>query len=287
MNNPEISVVMGVYNGEGRIKNAILSILSQSFTDFELIIINDGSTDNTQQIIDEFDDSRIISLSQENLGLTKTLNKGIKLAKGKYIARQDSDDISIYNRFELQLQAFEQDPELDMIGTSMFITNQKGIYNEVFLYPDSYEDCQSSISRFNPFVHGSVMIKKDVLLNENLYNEDFRYVQDYELWSRLIPRYKCKNILEPLYARTRDKVCSEQSVDKTEYVEKIQSQIQQMTSDKNIEITPISIYPLINYPSKYTKTLSETFKRMYQQGIENEKDIKLKFTSIFYCPQNI
>ncbi len=105
MGDPKISVVMAVYNGESYLSQAIESILKQTYQDFEFIIINDGSKDHTWEIIQHYksQDSRIISIFQENIGLTKSLNKGIQVAKGQYIVRQDADDISYLNRLNLQL----------------------------------------------------------------------------------------------------------------------------------------------------------------------------------------
>ena len=117
MNNlPLITVLMPVYNGEKYLQQAIESILKQTFTDFEFLIINDGSTDNSENIILSYDDSRIRYIkNEENLRLIRTLNKGIELAKGKYIARMDCDDISLPYRFEKQLKEFQNNPHLDMV----------------------------------------------------------------------------------------------------------------------------------------------------------------------------
>jgi glycosyltransferase involved in cell wall biosynthesis len=125
--NPKLSVIMSVHNGEKYLREAIESILNQTFTDFKFIIINDGSTDNSLAIIRSYDDKRIRILNNgTNIGLTKSLNKALKQAKGKYIARQDADDVSLPDRFEAQLKYFVQYPEVALLGTSTYIINQEG-----------------------------------------------------------------------------------------------------------------------------------------------------------------
>lgn len=114
---PQISVIMSVYNGEKYLREAIDSILNQTFTHFEFIIVNDGSTDKSLNIIKSYNGSRIILVQQENKGLAAALNEGIKIAKGKYIAMMDADDISLPTRLEKQIQFMEAHPEYVAIGS--------------------------------------------------------------------------------------------------------------------------------------------------------------------------
>ncbi len=123
--NPTISVVMPVYNGAKYLKEAIESVLNQSFKDFELILINDGSTDSSESIIKSFDEPRIVYLNNGgNLGLSKSFNKGIIAAKGTYIARMDADDVSLPNRFEIQLDYLDTHPNIGVIGTNIILINE-------------------------------------------------------------------------------------------------------------------------------------------------------------------
>ncbi|HAS7841575.1 TPA: glycosyltransferase family 2 protein, partial [Vibrio cholerae] len=119
MSSPKISVVMSVYNGEKYLGEAIDSILKQTFSDFEFIIINDGSTDKTLEIIKSYmkKDDRIVLVSRENKGLIVSLNEGLDLAKGQYIARMDADDISIKSRFEKQIEFLDSNPDIGVCGT--------------------------------------------------------------------------------------------------------------------------------------------------------------------------
>jgi len=268
MNKPRISILMGVYNGERHVQQAIFSILAQDFEDFELIIINDGSTDNSLEKIKQIQDPRIIIIDQENQGLTKSLNNGLKIAKGDLIARQDADDISLSNRLSTQIKVFNADPEIGLLGCSMYISNSKGVFNEIFHYPCSYHDIKQAIFSYNPFIHGAMVIRKELLVNVGGYNENFRYVQDYELWSRLVFKTKCENLPQPLYARLREGDCSETSINKSSYVEMIQKNLhaaqeeEKETSGSPKAIKVQSIYPYVGWPFHYCKLLSQTFKKI-------------------------
>lgn len=198
MDNPKMSVIMSVYNGEKYIREAIESILAQTFTDFEFIIVNDGSTGNSLEIIQSYNDKRIRIINNEkNIGLTKSLNKALKQARGEYIARQDADDISLPNRFEEQIKYFEKDPEVALLGTSIYVIDENGkmVGKCVTLAKPTISD----LFKGNQFNHGSVMFKKDVADDSGGYNELFRYVQDYELWLRIAKHYEVRNLTQPLY----------------------------------------------------------------------------------------
>jgi glycosyltransferase involved in cell wall biosynthesis len=266
MKTPFISVLMGAYNAQQHIQQAILSILAQSYEHFELIIINDGSSDDTLAIIKNIKDERIIIVDQKNIGLTKSLNKALTIAKGELIARQDADDISLSTRFEEQVKAFNQDPDLSLLGSSMYISNPKGVFNEIFHYPCTDEELKEAIFHFNPFIHGAMMIKKLVMISEGGYNESFQYVQDYEFWSRLVPKYKCQNLSMPFYARLREDDCSENQIDKSGFVEEIQATLKKKHTDFpvdiNISIKAQSIYPILGWPIRHCSQLAKTFANM-------------------------
>lgn len=196
--NPKISVIMSVYNGEEYLREAMDSILNQTFTDFEFIIVNDGSTDNSLKIIETYNDERIgIINNEKNIGLTKSLNKALKQAKGEYIARQDADDISLPNRFEKQMKYFEENPEVALLGTSAYIIDETGeiIQKCVVLAKPSIK----SLLKKNRFSHGSVMVKKEIVDKVGGYNDLLRYSQDYELWLRIAKCYEVRNLTQMLY----------------------------------------------------------------------------------------
>ena len=197
-NTPLVSVLMSVKDDEKNISNAIESILNQSFTDFEFLILNDYSQDSTPEIINKYkkEDERIqIFTNPENLGLTKSLNKLIDLSSGRYIARQDSDDISMKDRLHEQIK-FIMSSNFDACTTRAVIRGStRAIPNLSFYIPKKI-----SIKYKNPFIHGTLLIKKQVLIDIGKYDENFYYSQDYKLFKDLISRkYKIKTLNKKLY----------------------------------------------------------------------------------------
>jgi len=198
---PKISVVMSVYNGEKYLRGAIESILNQTFKDFEFIIINDGSIDRTSEILESYDDPRIILVYQEHLGLTKSLNKGITLAKGTYIARQDADDISLPERLEKQIEFLEKHKNVALLGTAANIIDERGFHFKTIEFPCDYSSIRKGMKKFNHFVHGSVMFKRQCFFEAGGYRELFPTAQDYDLWLRFVEKYKAVNLSTHLYGR--------------------------------------------------------------------------------------
>jgi len=182
--NPEISVVMPVYNSEKFLTEAIESILNQTYKNFELLIVYDNSSDNSLSIIKKFqeNDTRISLISGDKEGISGALNKGIELAKGKYIARMDSDDISISTRFEKQISHMQK-LGLDICGGHSLLIDGNGKINGIGIMPRSHELCGLSMMFMVPFPHPSVMILKSFLMNNSL-----KYIgkyEDFDLWTRM------------------------------------------------------------------------------------------------------
>jgi glycosyltransferase involved in cell wall biosynthesis len=184
-----ISVVMSAYNAEKYISEAIESILNQSYEDFEFIIINDCSNDNTLEIIKRYSsqDPRIKLINnKENLGLTSSLNKAIKSSKGKYIARMDADDISEKTRFEKQIEFLEKN--IDEEGN---ILNDRTV-------PLNHDEIINILPKLSPLIHPAIIFRKKSLGKIGFYNEKFRTSQDYEMWFRAMAAgLKFQNL--PLY----------------------------------------------------------------------------------------
>lgn len=182
---PKISVVLPVYNGEMYIEKAIESILNQSFTDFELIVLNDGSSDKTRGIIDKYSvDARVQIIHQENIGLIKTLNKGLSIAKGIFIARMDADDICHTNRFEVQFSRLITDDSLSVLGSSIRLIDEDGQFLRQIDYP-KIEDIASFIKKGSPVAHPAIMMRLDHVMEVGGYREAFDCAEDYDLWYRL------------------------------------------------------------------------------------------------------
>ena len=182
---PEISVIMPVYNAELFLDKAIKSILEQSFKNFEFIIINDGSTDTSLEIIQRYKkiDNRIILINRENKGLIHSLNEGIENSKGEYIARMDADDISLSNRFEEQIKLIKKD-NADICGSHFFIINEEDEFIDAFIVPMKKRSFLNYLCITTPFAHPSVMLKKSFLTQNNIqYGQTiYQNAEDYALW---------------------------------------------------------------------------------------------------------
>jgi glycosyltransferase involved in cell wall biosynthesis len=200
----KISIILPTYNGVKYIKKSIESVLSQSFSNWELLVINDGSTDNTENFIKEYTnkDFRIIYFKNENnLGIQKTLNKGLKEAKGDYIARIDDDDQWINkDKLKMQIEFLDNNPNYVLIGTGAIVVdeNDKELYK--YLLSEDDKAIKSRILSKNCFIHSSVMFRKDIALKLGGYSEDknVKHIEDYDLWLRLGVIGKLANL--PIYA---------------------------------------------------------------------------------------
>lgn len=203
--NPKVSVIMPVYNGEKFLREAIQSVLNQTFSDFELIIVNDGSIDNSLDIIKEYaeKDSRIKIINQKNTGIVGALNNALKLSKGDYVARMDADDISLPKRLEKQIEFLEKEKAF-ICGAWANVIDQNGEQKgKKFSYPPrSWKQIKLHLLRGNPFIHPSILFKKEIYDNEKDENEyfykNYKNVEDYELWTRIVPKYKSVNLQEYL-----------------------------------------------------------------------------------------
>ncbi|MBD2362800.1 glycosyltransferase [Anabaena minutissima FACHB-250] len=197
---PSITVLMPVYNGEIYLREAIDSILDQTFQDFEFLIINDGSTDSTREIICSYDDPRIRLIDNDcNLGLTRSLNKGLKLAEGEFIARQDADDVSEPERLAKQVAFLETHPEVALVGTWYKDIDPQGKLIEKRNLPCNSTQIRWEILFYCPFVHSAVMFHKNSIAEQiGFYNEAYSYAQDYDLWWRIARRLQIVNLNEYL-----------------------------------------------------------------------------------------
>jgi len=193
---PLISVLLSVYNDDKNIKTSIDSILSQSYKNIELLVMDDCSTDKTYDILKDIKDRRLrIFRNKDNKGLTKSLNILIKKSKGQILARQDSDDISLPTRLEVQFENLHN-LQLDGCTTRAYIKNSKrSIPRLSHLLPLSFV-----IKYKNPFIHGTLMVKKSAVIDVGMYDENIVYAQDYKLFIELLKKnYKIKILKKKLY----------------------------------------------------------------------------------------
>jgi glycosyltransferase involved in cell wall biosynthesis len=190
----QVSIVMPVYNGEEFLSSAIESILKQKFTAYELIIINDGSTDQSEAIILSFSDKRILYINHgKNKGLVAALNTGFSAASGKYIARMDQDDICLPNRIASQFEFMEQHENVVLLGTQLQVVGEENISH---MYSKS-DELKTSLLIGTSFAHPTVMIRKSTIVQNNLkYDEAYLHAEDYGFWSQICQYGDIQNLNE-------------------------------------------------------------------------------------------
>jgi glycosyltransferase involved in cell wall biosynthesis len=192
-----VSVLLPVFNASKFLHKAIESILCQTYTNIELIIINDGSTDNSIEIIKSFNDNRIKLINNStNLGLIKTLNLGLVNCKGQYIARMDADDISLKNRIECQVEYLQKNKNINICGTGFILLDEQDNFIKNIIHPTKHNDIKFGMIYHSVINHPSVMFNRNVYdeNKENFYNSSFKHIEDYELWTRLVKKYNFSNL---------------------------------------------------------------------------------------------
>jgi hypothetical protein len=197
MNTPKVSVVMSVFNGERFLREAVESILEQSYRSFEFIIIDDGSTDGTAQILEEFaqKDRRIRYYPQENRGLIDALNRGCRLARADFLARMDADDISLPGRLQWQVDFLEAHPGIGMVGGAAEFIDGSGEHICVAPHPVTDEEIRRALPDGNVFWHPSILLRRSVFLSVGGYR-NLKLAEDYDLWLRIAEQSQVANLKE-------------------------------------------------------------------------------------------
>ena len=199
---PKISVITSFFNNCDTLEKSLKSILNQTYKDFELIIISDGSNDGSNKIVKKFlikKNNVLYFESKKNVGLTKMLNLGIKFSRGEYIARHDADDLSLSSRFKNQIDILKKKKNLDIIGS-----NAKYAYKNKTIsikMPEKDRYIKKRLIFRNTIIHSTVMMRKKIFQNKLSYDEKFIRCQDYELWLRIKNKVKFYNIQKELVFR--------------------------------------------------------------------------------------
>jgi glycosyltransferase involved in cell wall biosynthesis len=199
MNKPLITVLMPAYNAEKYIGEAITSVLDQTFTDFELLIINDGSTDATVKIIEHFTDPRIRLINQNNQGIAAALNIGLLNAKAGIIARFDADDICMPERLMIQYNFLNTHPDYVLTGTDTMYIDKDGVFVFTLTYPAyADEEIRALPSEICAFSHVTVLYRKDAVIKAGMYDTNAHTFEDHLLWHKIMKQGKVCNIPEAL-----------------------------------------------------------------------------------------
>lgn len=290
-NIPQISVVMSVYNGEKYLGEAIESILNQTFKDFEFIIINDGSTDKSLEIIKSYKDERIVIIDQKNMGLAKALNNGIKIAKGKYIARMDADDISMPNRLEIQYDFMERHPECVAVGSNAEVIDMDGNYVFTSNLETEWEKIKQKLPQML-FFHSSTMYRKSAFEKVGGYPEIYR-IEDVIFFNKLAKIGELRNISDVLikYRLVPTAVTTKSDKKDSKIIERIILEaINNTITDEQINVlkeTTINKSNTSKYAIYYQHLGKKYLWNNYQPKLARKnfaKSIKTKFNilSIFY-----
>jgi glycosyltransferase involved in cell wall biosynthesis len=198
---PTVSILMSVHNGEKYLEQTLQSITSQTYTDFEVIIINDCSTDQTSNILGKYKDNEKFKIinNESCLGLTKSLNIGISKARGKYIARLDADDIALPERLSIQKQFLDDNKDIVCIGSASIIIDENGNKTGFKKVVSNIDTLKFRMILANQISHPSAFFRTEIIKKIGGYNENYKYAQDFNLWSRLLKAgYKISNIEKPL-----------------------------------------------------------------------------------------
>lgn len=246
---PLVSILMPVYNTAPYLREAMDSMLAQTFTDFELIVLNDCSPDNADEILDTYDDPRIVRYKGEkNVGLSNVLNVGIEMAQGNYIARMDSDDVSLPNRLQVQMDFLESHPEIDLCSCGMQLF---GARDEVWIREQNPEKVKITALFFSPILHASSVWRKECFEQKGLrFRQKMVPAEDYDLWTRaLLKGLKLVNLPDVLY---RYRIHDAQATLQTDKTAGKSREVQMAylrealpsLSYKNIEAFPKSLWPV-------------------------------------------
>ena len=247
--NPLVSVLMPVYKTAPYLSEAMDSMLHQTFKDYELIVLDDCSPDNAEEILDAYDDSRIVRYKGENnVGLSNVLNVGIEMARGKYIARMDSDDISLPNRLQIQVDYLEAQSEIDLVSVGMQLFGAK---ESVWIRERNPEKVKIEALFHSPVLHASSMWRKDSFERHGLrFRQEMVPAEDYDLWTRaMLKGLKLVNLPEVLYEYRIHEAQATVQTDKTAAKSRevqmayLQEALPSL-SDRNREAFPKRLWPV-------------------------------------------
>lgn len=259
-----ISILLPVYNAEESLSETLQSILNQSYQQWELVIINDGSTDRSETIIQSYTDSRIRYYKNDsNLGLIATLNKGLTLVKGKYVARMDSDDIMAPERLQTEINFLEGHPEIALCGSDHIVFNPDGFRKRQYYFRTT-DEIKAELLFNTPFSHPTILIRKEVLLKYT-YRKEYIYAEDYKLWQEILSDGFCAaNIPSPLLFYRIGNV-SQTSKGETLQEQRFQiiSKIQQEALTQGLKLHNNDYYARLHFHLSTTERLTKLSLKEY------------------------
>lgn len=280
--NPKVTVLMPVYNGEKYLKDAIDSILNQTFNDFEFLIINDGSTDKSVEIIESYNDSRIKLINNKvNIGVSASRNECMDIALGEYIAFMDCDDISLPKRLQIQVRFMNKNPEVGICGSWIKVFGDKKLIHK---YPTTSEEIKCSMLFYPPFAQPTVMIRKNLFKKYNLYyDKNNNFAEDYKLWTIACKYFPIANINEVLLYYRCHTIQASNCLDDVKYnahkeiwINQLKElDIENLLTDKDLSIHNGIATRNYKYNEEYLKQCEKWLlhlkKQNYEKNIFNKK----------------
>jgi glycosyltransferase involved in cell wall biosynthesis len=293
--NPMVSILMPVYNGRDYLRPAIDSLLNQTFKDFEIVLVNDGSTDDSQEIIDSYNDPRIVPIIQKNQGVARSLNNGLKVARGKYIRRHDADDISTPDSIQKQVDFLETHPDYVMVcNQQAFMTSNGRIARNYRLPQSKFFGSKSvrdlTLDDFKPdraslVVHGTACYRRQEVLDMGCYRPEYIVSEDNDLWMRLLEKYKIAILNECTYfMRIHGGSATNRHANKIQHfrnmLQEFSKQRRETGTDPIMRGEPVPPPPaekvITEEPKKYPKGKHVREDLQYMYGLViNAKDCKL------------
>ena len=195
---PHISVITTAFNAEKTIAETVESILDQTFRNFEFVIVDDGSDDDTVQTIEKSGDDRIRLLKREHFGRSFSLNYAIQHTRGAYIANIDADDIALPERLEKQFLFLNKHPDVALLGTFAHELNEYTGERKEIILPTEDENLRTALAFYCPFIHSSIMLRRNALKSVGIYNRKLQHSEDFDLWIRIAAKHKIANLAEAL-----------------------------------------------------------------------------------------
>lgn len=266
IDHPRVSVIMPVYNAEVFIAQAIDSILEQTFKSFEFIIINDGSTDASLKIIRSYNDPRIRVVSRKNKGLVATLNEGIKLARGEYIARMDADDISYPDRFSQQVVYLDKNKDIDLVGSQIITMDEAGNMSKgIVSKPIDPEDVRLLLGHGSIIAHPTVMMKLHSVKEVGGYREKYWPAEDYDLWLRMAEHGELANLPSVLlkYRISKKGISQSKGVEQSDESMRLAREWRKKHLDYSRAVKPTAVYQFVRRYKKQQRSLASYSLQVY------------------------